>query len=82
VPGYAVRAVFETPEGRPLGGSAVRFETRQQDGALAELVARGRGWGHGVGLCQWGAVGRARAGQDVRTILNAYFPGTTVARAY
>jgi stage II sporulation protein D len=82
VPGYAVRAVFETPEGRPLGGSAVRFEARQQDGALAALVARGRGWGHGVGLCQWGAVGRARAGQDVRTILNAYFPGTTVARAY
>lgn len=82
VPGYAVRAVFQTPEGRPLGGSAVRFAARQQDGALASLVAQGRGWGHGVGLCQWGAVGRARAGQDARTILNAYFPGTTLARAY
>jgi len=82
VPGYAVRAVFQTPDGRPLGGSAVRFEARQQDGALASLVAQGRGWGHGVGLCQWGAVGRARAGQDARTILNVYFPGTTLARAY
>jgi stage II sporulation protein D len=82
VPGYAVRTVFQTPDGRPLGASAVRFEARQQDGALVSLVARGRGWGHGVGLCQWGAVGRARAGQDVRTILNAYFPGTTLARAY
>jgi stage II sporulation protein D len=82
VPGYAVRTVFQTPDGRPLGGSMVQFDARQADGALTSLVARGRGWGHGVGLCQWGAVGRARVGQDARTILNAYFPGTTLARAY
>jgi stage II sporulation protein D len=82
VPGYAVRTVFQTPEGRPLGGSTVSFTAQRDDGELAALVARGRGWGHGVGLCQWGAVGRARAGQDARTILNAYFPGTSLARAY
>ena len=33
-------------------------------------------------MCQWGAIGRARAGQDFRTILRTYFPGTTVARVY
>ncbi len=46
------------------------------------VSAAGAGWGHGVGLCQWGAVGRARAGQDYRTILTTYFPGTHVERLY
>ncbi len=40
----------------------------------------GAGNGHGIGLCQWGAIGRARLGQDFRTILAAYYPGTTVRR--
>ena len=52
------------------------------DGRLARLTIRGLGYGHGVGMCQWGAIGRARAGQDFRTILRTYFPGTSVARAY
>jgi SpoIID/LytB domain protein len=43
---------------------------------------RGGGWGHGAGLCQWGAVGRARAGQDHREILRAYFSGAEVAKVY
>jgi stage II sporulation protein D len=54
--------------------------TAEADGAgrVARLVVRGAGNGHGVGMCQWGAVGRARAGQDFRTILRTYYPGTTV----
>jgi stage II sporulation protein D len=47
-------------------------------GRVARLVVRGGGNGHGVGMCQWGAMGRARAGQDFRTILRTYYPGTTV----
>jgi SpoIID/LytB domain protein len=43
---------------------------------------RGGGWGHGVGMCQWGAIGRAAAGQDHRQILRAYFSGADVARIY
>ncbi len=43
---------------------------------------RGGGWGHGVGMCQWGAIGRAAAGQDYRRILGAYFSGAEVARIY
>src|SRR5512137_1418228 len=43
---------------------------------------RGGGWGHGVGMCQWGAIGRAAAGQDHRRILGAYFAGAEVARIY
>jgi len=43
---------------------------------------RGGGWGHGAGMCQWGAVGRAEAGQGYREILRAYFNGAEVARFY
>jgi stage II sporulation protein D len=39
----------------------------------------GSGAGHGVGLCQHGAVARAEAGHDYRKILQAYFPGTRIA---
>lgn len=36
----------------------------------------GKGWGHGVGMCQAGAVGRARAGQKYDKILATYYAGT------
>lgn len=35
----------------------------------------GRGYGHGVGMCQVGAIGRARAGQNFARILKAYYSG-------
>jgi stage II sporulation protein D len=38
----------------------------------------GTGRGHGVGLCQRGAVGMARSGQNFRAILTYYFPNTTI----
>ena len=40
---------------------------------------KGRGWGHGVGMCQWGAYGMARAGMDYREILVHFYPGTTIS---
>ncbi len=46
------------------------------------LVLRGGGWGHGAGMCQWGAVGRAESGQGYREILRAYYSGAEVARVY
>jgi stage II sporulation protein D len=36
----------------------------------------GHGIGHGIGMCQWGARGRADAGTNAAAILAAYFPGT------
>jgi SpoIID/LytB domain protein len=47
-----------------------------------DWVLHGGGWGHGAGMCQWGAVGRAEAGQGYRQILRAYFSGAEVARIY
>ncbi|CUU34166.1 MAG: SpoIID/LytB domain-containing protein [Armatimonadetes bacterium] len=42
--------------------------------------AIGRGSGHGAGLCQWGANGRARARQTYAEILQAYYPNTTLGK--
>jgi stage II sporulation protein D len=39
----------------------------------------GHGVGHGVGMCQWGAHGRALAGATAEAILGSYFPGTSMA---
>jgi SpoIID/LytB domain protein len=44
----------------------------------ATVTFYGRGWGHGVGLSQYGARGRALAGQDAATILAHYYPGTAI----
>ena len=38
----------------------------------------GEGWGHGVGLCQFGANGMARRGTGLREILARYYPGTEI----
>jgi len=42
------------------------------------FVFSGAGYGHGVGMCQYGARGMARAGYSYRAILGHYYPGTTV----
>ena len=42
------------------------------------FVFRGGGWGHAVGLCQSGAMGRAEAGQSYETIVKAYFRGVEI----
>jgi stage II sporulation protein D len=45
-----------------------------------EVVFSGRGLGHGVGLCQWGAKEIARHGFDFKSILSHYYPGTTLKK--
>ena len=42
----------------------------------------GRGFGHGAGLCQWGAKAYADAGWDYRHILEHYYPGTELQTLY
>lgn len=83
---YAVRAndvrfVLRAPGGDVLPSTLFTMEPEtDDDGRLVRLTLRGTGNGHGVGMDQWGAIARARAGQDFRTILSTYYPGTTVGR--
>ena len=44
------------------------------------LIVTGHGWGHGVGMSQWGAYGYALHGWKYRRILSHYYPGTTMGR--
>ena len=38
----------------------------------------GKGWGHGVGLCQWGALGQSLVGRSYKDILSFYYPGSDI----
>ena len=77
--GNDIRYVLRAPGDEILNSTYFSVDqSSASDGSLVQLVIRGFGYGHGVGMCQWGAIGRARAGQDFRTILRAYYPGTSV----
>ena len=45
-----------------------------------DFVFYGRGWGHGVGMCQWGAMAMAEQGWTAEKILMHYYPGTAIKR--
>lgn len=42
------------------------------------IIFKGRGYGHGVGLCQWGALQMAREGKNYKEILSFFYPGTII----
>ena len=53
-----------------------------ETGRVARFRFTGRGWGHGVGLCQVGAYGMARAGLSYEKILKSYYTGVSVTKLY
>lgn len=61
---------------------AVVTAERDAEGRLVGWLFRGGGWGHGVGMCQTGAIGRAEAGHRYQDILRHYFNGAEVAPIY
>ncbi len=79
--GDSIRRVLMPDPNRILNSTAVEIRTLR-GGAVTGLVVEGAGWGHGIGMCQIGAVGRSRAGHSYRDILLAYYPGTTIVRLY
>lgn len=60
-------AVIPAPASTPGGG---------------QIRIRGRGFGHGVGLCQYCAKGFAERGQDAATMLRTFYPGASVSKSY
>jgi len=72
--GLAVRWTFDLPD--------TLFSARRlaPEGGKSGWQFTGRGWGHGVGMCQTGAFGMARRGYDYRTILTHYYTGVAVER--
>jgi stage II sporulation protein D len=52
------------------------------DGRLTGFIFTGRGWGHGVGMCQVGAYGLAKQGFSFEQILKTYYSGIEITRLY
>ena len=77
---YALRAALHP---RFLYSSAFRIGTeRDPDGALRRVTLRGAGWGHGVGMCQIGALGMSLQGVDWRSICRHYYPRASIEKVY
>jgi hypothetical protein len=72
--GFDVRRALELPETL----FAMHLRTRPDGERAVHFL--GRGWGHGVGLCQNGAYGLARAGRPFEEILGHYYTGIRVVR--
>lgn len=87
---YSIRAEeLREALNEPVNGlPAITRETRASSGDLdlevfgSEVRLRGRGWGHGVGMCQWCAKGFADRGEDWNTMLRRFYPGSEVVKAY
>lgn len=67
---------------RLLSADCLRSSLFEAEDRGDSWLLRGRGWGHGVGLCQTGAAMMARAGKDFREILGFYFPGAIIEKIY
>jgi stage II sporulation protein D len=53
-----------------------------ESGRISEFIFTGRGWGHGVGMCQVGAYGLAKQGWSAEQILKTYYTGIELTRMY
>jgi stage II sporulation protein D len=67
-----VNRSLPTPGGMPLPLPSNRFDVQVIDGTVQ---IDGRGWGHGIGLSQYGALGKALRGMKAPDILAAYYAG-------
>ncbi len=59
-------------------GTPLRPAVRERADPNPNVVLRGRGWGHSVGMSQYGAYAMARAGRSAAQILGHYYPGTSL----
>lgn len=55
---------------------------KDDNGKITKIILQGAGWGHGVGLCQMGALGMALKGYSYQDILKHYYNKTTLKKAY
>ena len=71
---------FRLATGRMLGWNKLRSDQYEIESASNQICFRGRGEGHGIGLCQDGAEEMGLEGRTYREILAFYYPGTVLSR--
>ncbi len=83
VRGDRTRYLFKRSDGSILKSSLFTIEIlHKYGGGIARVILKGKGNGHGVGMCQWGALGMSRLGYTFRQILSHYYPGTVIKKVY
>jgi stage II sporulation protein D len=85
IPAYSVRQVLRRPgsTGAILRSNLFKVGVRRDaSGRVLEVVASGAGSGHGVGLCQTGALAMARGGARAADILAHYYASTEIRKLY
>jgi stage II sporulation protein D len=76
---FEIRRFFRKADGKPLPSNLFNIQFISPD----KLIINGGGFGHGVGMCQWGAISMARNGLKYWDILvNKYFKGTSFRKVY
>ena len=75
--GNEIRSKIRTTE-KNLSLWSIMFNVTVNGNGNINII--GKGFGHGVGLCQWGAIGQSRSGIDYKNILEHYYPGTILGR--
>ena len=76
-----IRMVLRRPTAGdpPLRSSYIRLAAnKSSDGFITQLGVSGGGFGHGIGMCQWGAIGMARKGYRYEQMLTHYYQGVQI----
>ena len=74
IKGNEIRSIIRTADGKNILWSTMFEVSINAD----YVILSGKGFGHGVGLCQWGAIALSQNRWSYKGILVHYFPGTTV----
>lgn len=81
VTGTAGEAVVAAKDFRVwIGGDKLRSTSFTVQIQEDRVSFHGKGWGHGVGFCQWGALGQALLGKTYESILGLYYPSSQIAK--
>ncbi|MCP4145913.1 MAG: SpoIID/LytB domain-containing protein [bacterium] len=83
--GDRTRWVLAPPSGRFSILKSAWFDvhlSRDAEGRPDQVTLKGRGFGHGIGMCQTGALGMAAKGISYKQILKHYYPGSSIEQAW
>lgn len=77
IPGYNMRIIFgdNTDPGGLLKSNFIKIKQKDHN-----VIIEGKGYGHGVGMCQFGAIEMARRGRNYKQILYHYYSGVRIKR--
>ena len=76
IPGNKIRTAIHNQD----NGNILRSTMFKISYTGNQVIIKGKGNGHGVGLCQWGAISQSIRGRDYKQILSFYFPGTSIGK--